>query len=227
MYSIAWRTVKYRPSAIVTFKDKTVCLWKLASNLLWAQVTLTPEESKIIVFNKGTLQGLKVKIPAGGHLEPSSTLGANLEWKNAQKKDKKKKTSEVINKIIPHRSPDTTTWVWEPWNAPSRDTSRHQVNAVTVNKTNLKSINVISLTWNHLESPVVSPIAKIDARIGQGDSSQRWNGCIIWFDIKFFYLLLYSFLFRIIQSKKYSAEINSNEIGINLWLAPQISEHWP
>jgi hypothetical protein len=42
-------------------------------------VTLTPEESKIIVFNKGTLQGLKVKIPTGGHLDPNSTFGANLE----------------------------------------------------------------------------------------------------------------------------------------------------
>ena len=189
-------------------------------------MTLTPEESKIIVFNKGTLQGLKVKIPTGGHLDPNSTFGANLEWKNAQKNDKKKNTSDVINKIIPHRNPDTTTWVCDPWNAPSRDTSRHQVNAVTVSNTNLKSIKLISLTWNHLDNPVVRPIAKIDARIGQGDSSQRWKGCIIWFDIKFYYFI-YSFLLRIIQSKKNSAEINSNEIGINLWLAPQISEHWP
>jgi hypothetical protein len=47
-------------------------------NLWWAQVTLTPEESKITVFNKGTPKGLKAKMPAGGHSLPSSTLTARL-----------------------------------------------------------------------------------------------------------------------------------------------------
>jgi len=60
------------------------------------------------VLRKGTLQGLNVMMPTGGHCAPSSTLGASLEWKKAQKKERKKKTSEVINNIIPHWSPLTT-----------------------------------------------------------------------------------------------------------------------
>lgn len=44
----------------------------------------------------------------GGHIEPSSIVGDKLEWKKAQKKERKNKTSEVMNKIIPHFSPATT-----------------------------------------------------------------------------------------------------------------------
>jgi len=53
-------------------------------------------------------------IPAGGHLHPSSGVGARLLWKNAQKKAKKNKTSEAIKRIIPHRSPLATFNVWNP-----------------------------------------------------------------------------------------------------------------
>jgi hypothetical protein len=76
---------------------------------LWcAQVTLTPEESKITVLSKGTPKGLKAKIPRGGHSFPSSTFTANLLWKKAQKNLRKKNTSEIINKIIPQRNPNST-----------------------------------------------------------------------------------------------------------------------
>jgi hypothetical protein len=51
---------------------------------------------------------LKGLIPAGGQLAPISTAGAKLLWKKAQKKERKKSTSEVINKIIPHRKPTPT-----------------------------------------------------------------------------------------------------------------------
>jgi len=44
----------------------------------WAQVTLTPEESKMIVFIKGTLNGSNASSPRGGHKHPSSTFGDNL-----------------------------------------------------------------------------------------------------------------------------------------------------
>jgi hypothetical protein len=60
------------------------------------------------VFNKGTPNGLKAKIPAGGHSFPSSIFTARLLWKKAQKKLKKKNTSEIINKIIPQRNPNST-----------------------------------------------------------------------------------------------------------------------
>jgi hypothetical protein len=91
----------------------------------WAQVTVAPEDSKIVVFKSGIWNGLKGLIPRGGQIMPISTVGANLLWKNAQKKEKKNKTSEVINKIIPHRRPFITTRVCTPWYVPSRVTSRH------------------------------------------------------------------------------------------------------
>jgi hypothetical protein len=47
-------------------------------------------------------------IPVGGQAHPSSGVGDKLLWKNAQKKAKKNKTSEVMNRIIPHRSPFVT-----------------------------------------------------------------------------------------------------------------------
>jgi hypothetical protein len=39
---------------------------------------------------------------------PNSIVGDKLLWKKAQKKETKKKTSEIINKIIPHRNPKVT-----------------------------------------------------------------------------------------------------------------------
>jgi hypothetical protein len=58
-------------------------------------------------------------------VDPSSIVGDRLEWKNAQKNDTKNRTSNTINKIIPHRSPVVTTFVCSPWYVPSRVTSRH------------------------------------------------------------------------------------------------------
>jgi hypothetical protein len=58
-------------------------------------------------------------------MAPNSIVGERLLWKKAQKKEIKKKISETINKIIPHRRPKVTTWVWRPWKVPSRVTSRH------------------------------------------------------------------------------------------------------
>ena len=61
-----------------------------------------------MVFNRGTWIGLNGEIPWGGHIIPSSMVGASLEWKKAQKKEKKNNTSEVINRIMPHRIPLAT-----------------------------------------------------------------------------------------------------------------------
>jgi len=41
-------------------------------------------------------------------------VGDNLLWKKAQKKEIKKNTSEIINKIIPHRKPIVTGKVCNP-----------------------------------------------------------------------------------------------------------------
>jgi len=47
-------------------------------------------------------------MPAGGQPQPISTEGDSEKCKNAQKKDKKKNTSETMNKTKPNRSPDLT-----------------------------------------------------------------------------------------------------------------------
>ena len=54
------------------------------------------------MFNKGMENGDKALIPVGGQMQPNSVVGANLLWKNAQKKAKKNKTSDVMNSSIPH-----------------------------------------------------------------------------------------------------------------------------
>ena len=74
--------------------------------MLWcAHVTVTPEDRRTAVFNRGTPKGSRVVIPVGGQQPPISGEGARLEWKKAQKKPRKKKTSEVINRIMPYRRP--------------------------------------------------------------------------------------------------------------------------
>jgi len=128
------------------------------------------------VLRKGTPHGLNVIIPAGGHWAPNSTLGANLEWKNAQKKDRKKNTSDVINSIIPQRKPFTTISVCNPWKDLSREISRHQVNAVIIIIVNLTSIKFKLTKWNHFAIPTVKPRANTETIMGQGDSSVRWKG---------------------------------------------------
>lgn len=71
-------------------------------------MTVTPEASRTAVFSSGTLNGFKGVIPVGGQQHPNSGVGDKLLWKNAQKNAKKKSTSEVINRIIPHRKPFVT-----------------------------------------------------------------------------------------------------------------------
>jgi hypothetical protein len=50
-------------------------------------------------------------MPVGGHVDPNSIVGDSLVWKNPQKNDTKNKTSDTINRIIPHRRPFVTTFV--------------------------------------------------------------------------------------------------------------------
>jgi hypothetical protein len=78
-----------------------------------------------MVFKRGTWKGLKGIKPEGGQTLPKSIAGERLLWKKAQKKDKKKKTSETINKIIPQRRPNSTMLEWRPCAAPSLEMSRH------------------------------------------------------------------------------------------------------
>ena len=88
------------------------------------------------MFKRGTRNGLRGVIPVGGQVTPISTDGASLLWKNAQKKAKKKHTSEVMKRIIPYRSPFSTIAVCLPWNVASRITSRHQLIIVVISNRN-------------------------------------------------------------------------------------------
>ena len=93
---------------------------------LWcAQVTVSPDVNRISVFKRGICNGLNGEIPLGGQFIPNSVVGDNLLWKNLQKNEIKKNTSDVINKIIPHRRPIVTVIVWCPCIVPSRAMSRH------------------------------------------------------------------------------------------------------
>jgi len=140
LYSIHWRHKKYTPKIHVKAKEIIPFILSSPKIAWWAQVTLTPEDNKITVFNSGTWKAFKGSTPQGGHILPNSTTGLNLEWKNAQKKDMKKKTSLTINKIIPNIKPLTTTPECPPWNVLSRMTSRHQ--AKTTNNIIIKEKNI-------------------------------------------------------------------------------------
>lgn len=96
-------------------------------NLWCVQVTVTPELTKTAVFNNGTLNGLNLSKPIGGHLNPKSCDGLKEEWKNVQKNAEKKQISLKINNTIPNFKPSTIKELYSP-EIPSRATSRHQYN---------------------------------------------------------------------------------------------------
>jgi len=139
-----------------------------------AQVTEIPEDNKIIVFNNGTFIASNGKIPIGGQQLPIVTSGANLTWKNAQKKDKKKKISEIINKIIPHRSPISTILECMPWKLPSCLTSFHHWNIVNKIIISPKNIKIEEFKWNQDTKPIVNEIPPTELIKGQGDSLTKW-----------------------------------------------------
>jgi len=98
-------------------KNSPCVAWlALFSSRLWcAHVTVTPDASRIAVFSSGTCRGLNGWIPVGGQVDPISIVGDSLLWKNAQKNDTKKRISETINRIMPHRRPFVTIFVCIPW----------------------------------------------------------------------------------------------------------------
>lgn len=96
----------------------------------------------------------------GGHVTPISTEGASLLWKKAQKKAKKKQTSDVIKRIMPYRRPFSTIAVCLPWKVASRIMSRHHFTMVVASSKNPIVRRVSLLVWNHKTSPevIISPL---------------------------------------------------------------------
>lgn len=174
-YSKPWNKVKIKPNITVSKRD----IWdfeKLPFSISWwAQVTLTPEDNNKTVFKSGILMGLKDIIIKGGHSWPSSMVGEILLWKNAQKKDIKNSTSEIIKRTIPILRPFMTASGCMPCHDLSRWTSRHQEKATTnvkekENKNVIKDtefINKINLKTKDIEAP--------EAKIGQGLTFTKWN----------------------------------------------------
>lgn len=176
MYSNLWKPEKIAPSMIVIISDFLAFLNFFVSISWWDHVILTPDDSKMMVFNKGILIGLNGIIDCGGHDWPSSIVGEILLWKNAQKNEMKKNTSDVMNKIIPVFSPFITMFEWFPWLVDSRWISRHHIYAIKiVNK--IDSVIIGFLILFILDSPVsIRHIAVFDAMSGHGLCSTRWNG---------------------------------------------------
>lgn len=143
--------------------------FKLFSIILWcAHVTVIPDEIKIRELSRGISSGLNGLIPRGGHLNPNSILGDNELWKNLQKNEMKKNTSDTIKSIIPQRILIDTFRVWLPWNVLSRIISRHQ-NTIIVIIINILIINKLILySWNHLISLEKTIRLKIALKIGHG-----------------------------------------------------------
>jgi len=138
----------------------------------------------------GICNGLNVNNPIGGQYIPNSIFEDKLLWKNLQKKEIKKKISEIINKIIPHLSPLITFSVWSPWKVLSRVISRHHWNIVNKIIEN-PIIKRLILYWcNHLIIPETN-IKVLRAPIkGQGLKFTKWNEWIEWFDIlKYFSII--------------------------------------
>jgi hypothetical protein len=73
---------------------------------------VAPGDRRIVVFSGRICSGLNGLIVAGGHVQPSSMVGKSLLWKNAQKNEVKENPSEVMNRIISHRSAFFNMYVW-------------------------------------------------------------------------------------------------------------------
>lgn len=137
---------------------------------------VSPEEIRIMVLRSGILNGLKGEIPIGGHNCPISILGDRDEWKYAQKKDRKKNTSEVMNKIIPSRIPEYTIFECDPEKVASRITSRHHI-IMQIRVHGIVRSNISLLIFCiHMIDPIRLLKILKEIKIGQGLIETRWNG---------------------------------------------------
>ena len=93
------------PNTTVT-ANPTIASFRFPAINAWCDhVAVAPDVNSIAVFSNGTSNAFNTVIPTGGHTEPNSTVGANAEWKNAQKNDTKNATSPTMNRITPNLRP--------------------------------------------------------------------------------------------------------------------------
>ena len=176
VYSKSCNPVKRIARRIVTHKPKMVCFLDPANNAWCAHVALAPDKSKMTVFNKGISKGEKTSIPCGGQTVPSSMVGANAEWKKAQKKPKKNITSDTTNKINPNFNPSCTAKVCCPSNVASTITSLHHpvADIATRKKPTSNNIDPLWNEWNQSTAPKAIRKSDQEAKNAQGLGSTTW-----------------------------------------------------
>jgi len=172
-YSIAWRKVKYTPRRIVTTHGTNH--WELPIKLWWAQVTLTPDLSRIKVLSKGPWKGLKAVSINGGHTPPTSWAGVKEEWKNVQKKAAKKQTSLRMKRSIPNLSPSTIKGEYSP-PTDSDTTSNHHANIWTRRMIIIMKKNTAVLNLNQNKKLASRPNPVTLVQTGHGDILTKWVG---------------------------------------------------
>lgn len=144
----------------------------------WPQVTVTPEDSSTTVFSRGIPHGESGDTPRGGQTAPISMLGLSLLWKKAQKKEKKKRTSETIKKTTPKRIPLLRGVEWNPWKVASRITSRHQLIIVIPTNRRPTKIPNIEENLNQKANPAAKQKAPSLPVIGHGEGLTKKNGLV-------------------------------------------------
>lgn len=178
MYSNPCSPVNTIASTIVS-PVPTIAARRLPSISAWcAYVTVAPLESSRIVLSRGIVIGFSAVIPAGGHCDPSSTVGASEEWKYAQKILRKKKISVTINRETPIVSPFWTISVWSPRNVPSVVISRnHSTNAnVVASVPRIRNVVPCAIPCMYRTPPIIIDRTALAVSRGQGENSTMWNG---------------------------------------------------
>lgn len=140
----------------------------LLINLWCDHVIEIPDLNKIIVFNNGIKNGLNILISIGGHIIPNSINWINDKWKNLQKKEIKKKISDIMNNNIPIFNPLKTLLECNPWYVLSRTTSRHHWNIIIIIIIIPNKFNNIDFLLNNLILPTNKIIILNALVIGQG-----------------------------------------------------------
>ena len=127
-------------------------------------------------MKRGTPRGLMGLTPIGGHSDPINVAGAQAIWPHAQKKLKKKQTSEVINKTTDVVRHAVTSSAWIPHKVSSRVRSRTQNKIARRRTGNALSKNVPLPTHTQVMNPRGSPAKEKPAAIGNGLGSTRAQG---------------------------------------------------
>lgn len=171
---------------MVNISAVIVSLWFFCIIILCAHVTVTPEVSKIALFNRGTPYGSNGKICLGGHVSPVLIFTSSANQKNDQKNPKKKKISDRINNII-LLCKVLIVWTVCCPEFVSRVISRHQI--IVVNKA-IMIDNIVHLMLHTVPSVLCVEFVIIitiimDTIIGQGLLETKWN-CVISFSKKNF-----------------------------------------